>query len=90
MNLSFYQKLTILFFIFFIGIGVIGFLAYRNNVALTKSNQWVEHTQKVLNESEKIFSLPKVLPTANVVLLLPATANFFNLSLPPANPFLYK
>ncbi len=57
MNLSFYQKLTILFFIFFIGIGVIGFLAYRNNVALTKSNQWVEHTQKVLNESEKIFSL---------------------------------
>lgn len=57
MSLSFYQKLTILFLIFFIGIGVIGFLAFRNNAALTNSNQRVEHTHKVLTESEKIIEL---------------------------------
>ncbi len=57
MNLTFYQKLTTLFLVFFIGIGVIGFLAFRNNVAFVRSTRWVEHTQQVLNESEKIFSL---------------------------------
>ena len=57
MKLDFHQKLTALFLVFFIGIGVIGFLAFRNNSAFTKSTMWVEHTQQVLNESEKIFSL---------------------------------
>ena len=57
MNLTFYQKLTTLFLVFFIGIGVIGFLAFRNNIAFVRSTKWVEHTQQVLNESEKIFSL---------------------------------
>ena len=57
MILNFYQKLTTLFLVFFIGIGVIGFLAFRNNIAFAKSTKWVEHTQQVLDESEKIFSL---------------------------------
>ena len=57
MKLNFYQKLTALFLVFFIGIGVTGFLAFRNNLAYDKNAGWVEHTQKVLDESEKIFSL---------------------------------
>jgi len=57
MKLNFYQKLTALFLIFFIGIGVTGFLAFRSNIAFDKNAKWVEHTQQVLNESEKIFSL---------------------------------
>ena len=57
MKLNFYQKLIALFLVFFIGIGVMGFLAFRNNLAFDNSTKWVEHTQKVLDESEKIFSL---------------------------------
>jgi len=57
MKLNFYQKLTVLFLVFFIGIGFIAFLAFRNNLAFANSNKLVEHTQLVLDESEKIFSL---------------------------------
>ena len=57
MTFGFYKKLTLLFLVFFTGIAVIGFLAFRNNVAFVKSNALVEHTQQVLDESEKIFSL---------------------------------
>ena len=61
MKLNFYQKLTALFLVFFVGLGVIGFLAFRNNIAFAKNTRWVEHTQQVLNESEKIFSLTQSL-----------------------------
>jgi PAS domain S-box-containing protein len=57
MKLNFYQKLTALFLIFFVGIGIMGFLAFRNNLAFDKNAKWVEHTQLVLDESEKIFAL---------------------------------
>ena len=76
MSLNFYQKLTALFLVFFVGIVVIGFLAFRNNVAFAKSTKWVEHTQQVLDESEKIFSLTQSIANGERGYIITADSEF--------------
>ena len=76
MKLNFYQKLTALYLIFFLGIGVIGILAFKNNTAYTKNNQWVQHTQQVLDESEKIFSLTQSIANGERGYIITADSEF--------------
>ncbi len=76
MNLNFYQKLILLFLIFFIGIGITGYLAFRNSVAFAKNNKWVEHTEKVLAESEKIYSLTQSIANGERGYVITADSEF--------------
>ena len=76
MKLNFYQKLILLFLIFFIGIGVTGYLAFRNSIAFAKNNKWVEHTEKVLAESEKIYSLTQSIANGERGYVITADSEF--------------
>jgi PAS domain S-box-containing protein len=59
MKISLEQKLISVFLVFLLGIFVIGFMAYRNNIALDEANAWVQHTEDVLLEADKVFSLTR-------------------------------
>jgi PAS domain S-box-containing protein len=76
MKLSFEKKLGVLFLIFFMGIIVIGYLAYNNNVSLTNNAQWVKHTEDVLRETETAVSLIQFTETAERGYLLTNDTEF--------------
>ena len=76
MQLNFYQKLILLFLVFFLSIGITGYLAFRNSVAFAKNNKWVEHTEKVLAESEKIYSLTQSIANGERGYVITADSEF--------------
>ncbi len=56
MTFSFERKLILFFSIILIGIVFIVLATFRNSKSIVETNQWVQHTHKVLYESEQVLS----------------------------------
>jgi len=64
MKISILEKLLLFFFIILVGNGFIGYAVYKSNQKLRASEQWVQHTEQVINKSKEILSLTKDFETA--------------------------
>jgi two-component system NarL family sensor kinase len=53
------QKLILLSFITLSGIGLIGYADYKTNQKLVDSGQWVQQTERVIYQSDNLYSLSK-------------------------------
>jgi signal transduction histidine kinase len=59
------QRLVYLSIITLISIGLIGYSDYKSNQKLVNSEQWVQHTERVIYESGNIFSVAKDIELAS-------------------------
>ncbi len=59
MKVSFERRLILFFAILFIGIIILGFVAYKNNRSSNQANKLIAHTKDVIAEAETILSLSK-------------------------------
>jgi len=53
------QKLILLSFITLPGVGLIGYADYKTNQKLVDSGLWVQHTERVIYQSDNLYSLSK-------------------------------
>jgi signal transduction histidine kinase len=53
------QKLILLSFITLPGVGLIGYADYKTNQKLVDSGQWVQQTERVIYQSDNLYSLSK-------------------------------
>src|ERR1700678_2588800 len=53
------QKLILLSFITLPGVGLIGYADYKTNQKLVDSGRWVQQTERVIYESDNLYSLSK-------------------------------
>ena len=53
------QKLILLSFITLPGVGLIGYADYKTNQKLVESGQWVQQTERVIYQSDNLYSLSK-------------------------------
>jgi signal transduction histidine kinase/CHASE3 domain sensor protein len=53
------QKLILLSFIALSGVGLIGYADYKTNQKLVDSGQWVQQTERVIYQSDNLYSLSK-------------------------------
>ena len=65
MKISIRQKLLSFSLIILSSIGLTGFAVYKSNQKLLNSEQWLLHTEQVINQSDKILSLGKDIETAS-------------------------
>lgn len=65
MNSGFDRKLIVLFVIISMGALVLCIISYRSQKLHSETNRWVEHTQRVIYESEKIISYAKEFGNGN-------------------------
>ena len=59
------QRLIYLSIITLISVGLIGYSDYKSNQKLVNSEQWVQHTERVIYESGNIFSIAKDIELAS-------------------------
>jgi signal transduction histidine kinase len=59
------QRLIYLSIITLISVGLIGYSDYKSNQKLVNSEQWVQHTERVIYESGNIFSVAKDIELAS-------------------------
>jgi len=59
------QRLVYLSIITLISVGLIGYSDYKSNQKLVNSEQWVQHTERVIYESGNIFSVAKDIELAS-------------------------
>jgi len=64
MKISIRQKFLLFSFIILVGSGLIGYAVYKSNQKLRDAEQWVQHTEQVINKSGEILSLAKDFETA--------------------------
>ncbi len=65
MKISIRQKLVLLSFIILSGNGFIGYAIYNSNQKHVEAQEWVQHTEQVINQSANILSLGKDIETAS-------------------------
>jgi signal transduction histidine kinase len=53
------QKLILLSFIALPGVGLIGYADYKTNQKLVDSGQWMQHSERVIDQSDNLYSLSK-------------------------------
>jgi PAS domain S-box-containing protein len=59
MKTNFSQKLIFLSLLVLSSVGFIGYASYQSHQRLLDSEQWVQHTERVIDQSAKIFALTK-------------------------------
>ncbi len=59
------QRLIYLSIITLISVGLIGYSDYKSNQKLVNSEQWVQHTERVIYESGNVFSVAKDIELAS-------------------------
>jgi signal transduction histidine kinase len=77
------QKLILLSSIALTGVGLIGYADYRSNQKLVDSEQWVQHTERVIYESGNIFLVAKDLELASQGCVISNDSTFLKLNMTP-------
>jgi len=65
MKFNIRQKLFLFSLIVLAGNGLTGFAVYQSNQRLQRSEEWVQHTERVIYQSGKILSIAKDIETAS-------------------------
>lgn len=65
MKTNILKKVLVLSLIILAGIGFIAYAFYKSNQKLLESALWVQHTELVINQSDRILSLAKDIETAS-------------------------
>jgi signal transduction histidine kinase len=77
------HKLILLSSVALIGVGLIGYADYRTNQKLVDSEQWVQHTERVIYESGNIFLVAKDLELASQGCVISNDSTFLKLNMTP-------
>ena len=64
MKISIRLKIVILSLITFAIVATIGWLSYKSRLNLVESEEWIGHTNQIINQSNNILSLAKDIETA--------------------------
>lgn len=65
MEISIRRKLFLFSFIVLAVIGVLGYAVHKSNQQLLVSGQWIQHTQQVISQSDKIYATAKDIETSS-------------------------
>jgi two-component system NarL family sensor kinase len=77
------QNLIILSSVALTGVGLIGYIDYKTNQKLVNSEQWVQHTERVIYESGNIFLVAKDLELASQGCVITNDSIFLKLNMNP-------
>jgi PAS domain S-box-containing protein len=77
------QSLIILSSVALTGVGLVGYVDYKTNQKLVRSEQWVEHTERVLYESGNIFLVAKDLELASQGCVITNDSTLLKLNMNP-------
>jgi len=81
------QKLILLSFITLTGVGLIGYADYKTDQKLVDSEQWVQHTERVIYQSGNIFSLAKDIELASQGCVITNDSAFLKPNMTPQTIF---
>ena len=77
------QRLVYLSIITLISVGLIGYSDYKSNQKLVNSEQWVQHTERVIYESGNIFSVAKDIEIASQGCIITNDSTFLKTNVTP-------
>ncbi len=77
------QNLIILSSVALTGVGLIGYVDYKTNQKLVNSEQWVQHTERVIYESGNIFLVAKDLQLASQGCVITNDSTFLKVNMNP-------
>jgi signal transduction histidine kinase len=77
------RKLIFLSSVALTGVGLIGYADYKTNQKLVDSEQWVQHTERVIYESGNIFLVAKDLELASQGYIVSNDSTFLKLNMTP-------